>query len=192
MDLSESGEKILTFQLKIPTPTKRSLVYPFLNQLVIEHLSYLQATRKGNQLWSLNSCQHRHKNYSKLEWSLLYVEVDGVLLLIFATITDKGSCNQIKVSTMVKRETQSMKIVIPPISSLSLRVQWVYIVHSTLAYLLGVNYHCFYDWNVILVRFLSVGKMSCVTSYNVIHSFLLNILKLRWFAFLFKILLSKY
>ena len=44
---------------------------------------------KGNQLWSLNSLQHRHKKYSKFEWSLLYVEVDGVFLLIFAMIEGK-------------------------------------------------------------------------------------------------------
>ena len=40
-------------------------------------------------MWSMSSLQHRHNNYSKLEWSLLYVEVDGVLVLIFATMKDK-------------------------------------------------------------------------------------------------------
>ena len=52
--------------------------------------SHLQAAWKGNQLWSLSSLEHRHNNYSKLEWSLFYVEVNGVLLLIFATIEGKG------------------------------------------------------------------------------------------------------
>ena len=90
MDFSESGEKILTFTLKIPTLTERSLVDPCLNKLVMEHQSHLQAIRKGNQLCSLSSLEHRHKNYSKLEWSLHYVEVDEVLFLIFATIEGKG------------------------------------------------------------------------------------------------------
>ena len=88
------------------------------------------------------------------------MEVDGVLLLIFATIKDKGklqldkSLNYSKARNIEYEDNDS-----PTISSLSLRDQWVYIVHSNLVFLLGVNYHCFYDWNVILVRFLSMGKI---------------------------------
>ena len=194
MDFSEPREKILTFKLKIPTPTKRSLVDPCLNQLVMEHRSHLQATQEGNQLWSLNSLEHRHKNYSKLEWSLVYVEEDGVLLLIFATIEGKGklqlgkSFNYGKVRNIEYEDSDS------PISSLTLRTQWVHIVHSSLGFLLGVNYHFFYDWKVIVVQFVSMGTTSCVTGYKVVHNFLKHssFLKLRWFALLFKFLLSKY
>ena len=31
----------------------------------------------------LISFEHKHNNYSKLEWILVYVEEDGVLLMIF-------------------------------------------------------------------------------------------------------------
>ena len=36
------------------------------------------------------STEHKLKNYSNLEWSLVYIEDDGVLLLTFATSEGKG------------------------------------------------------------------------------------------------------
>ena len=64
----------------------------------------------------------------------------------------------------------------------------------SLGLLLRLNCHLFYDWKVIVVWFLSIGKMSCVIGYKVVHNFLKqsSFLKLRWFALLFKFLLSKY
>ena len=103
------------------------------------------------------------------------MEVDGVLLLIFVTITDKGKLQLDKSFNYGKARNIEYEDSDSPNIFLALERSVVHIVHSSLGFLLGVNYHFFYDWKVIVVWFLSMVKMSCVTSYKVIHVFL-NIL----------------
>ena len=48
------------------------------------------------------SSEHKLKSYSNLQWSIVYIEEDGVLLLIFATSEGKGKLELAKTFTYGK------------------------------------------------------------------------------------------
>ena len=66
--------------------------------------------------------KQRIKNYLSLEWSLIYVEEDGTLLLIFAKTEGKGK-SQVNLLPMEKFAISSMRIMIHRISISTLRAQ---------------------------------------------------------------------
>ena len=99
LHFSEPRQKVPSFKLKIPTPTKGS--DSFLKEK--SRRTLFESGGDGTSKSSVGNTkskqvllpeekvnQPRLKNYTALEWSLVYVEEDGVLLLIFSKSEGKG------------------------------------------------------------------------------------------------------
>ena len=119
---SEPCQKVPIFKLTIQTPTKQcfdSFLQDKSRRTLFE--SSGDGTSKSSFGISMkqlkeNLVESRMKNYVDLEWSLVYVEEDGVLLLIFAKFEGKGKLVLGKTFTYGKLRSAEYEVVILQIS----------------------------------------------------------------------------
>ena len=118
---SEPRQKVPTFKLKIKSPAKNSPPMKGSDKFLMDKSRRTLFESGGDGISKSSTCntnrlveekvEQKIKNYVDLEWSLMYVDEDGILLLIFAKVKARASQSWERHSHLGKFTMSNMKIV---------------------------------------------------------------------------------